>query len=66
MLYDHHCVDGDVFDHRDPEERLVRRERLAHLVLPDPPVLVDLLEMTVLKETPYVPSTECTHQSPEH
>lgn len=35
----------------DPEERLVRREKLAHLELLDPPVPADPLEMTVPRET---------------
>lgn len=47
----------DAFFHRDPEERLVRREKQAHPELLDPPAPADPLGMTVPRATPYVPST---------
>lgn len=47
----------DVFLLRAPEERLVRRENLAHPELLDPPVPADPLEMTVPRVTLYVSST---------
>lgn len=42
------------FSHRDPEERLVRREKPAHPELLDLPVHADPPEMTVPRATPYV------------
>lgn len=53
-----------MFFHRDPEERLARREKPAHQEPLDPPVHADPLEMTVPRATPYVTST-VTHTRAE-